>query len=777
MKTSLQLSSSVASDPGLMRLVNSDTLVVREPDGPLERVQKGAIWIIADGVGPQDRGLRASQLAAQTVLEAYWQSAVNDPAARLRYAVEHANELLFKENDAATGPQDLFGSTLLAAVIIEDRLYLGHVGRSRAYLMRSGELRALTEDHTWVAAQLRAGELTLEEAASHPRRNVITRALGARDMVRVDVIIESLRPGDIVFICSDGYHRQVDDDATHALISRHGVDAASPLVREARERGGQDNITAVTIEINDQPESETALLDRIALVSRLSSELTTSLDLNATLQSVLRQLLSLSGGDRAAILLRGADGELTPIVALSSSGEPQIVGPSRTAAERAVLERRPILVQNALDDPTFSISQSVIASSLRSILCVPMIVKEDAVGVLYVDSSAGAVNFSQADLDLLVLFASHAAAAIQNARLHEALLARSREIAIASTRQDALLRSLSSALVAIDDNGVIMDWNPAAEEILGTPASRAIGSTLAQALPPSVAAWLNRLAGQVELGNQTIVAAYEWEGSIGARPRVILAGRVARIRDPENRITGYVFVLNDRTDMVLVEEARRNEIAERTRVRELFSRYLAPPLVEQLLNSPDTVKLGGSRGEITVLFADIRGFTGISERHEPEQVVEILNRYLALATSEIFAQFGTLDKFLGDGVMALFGAPLPLPNPHLAAVRTAISMRSRLDELREESGARVSFGVGLNSGQAIVGNIGTPQLMSYTAIGDSVNVAARLMAEARAGEILISQSMLDQLGGHVEVEEVGSLYVKGRSAPVPTYKLIRLLGD
>jgi adenylate cyclase len=212
-------------------------------------------------------------------------------------------------------------------------------------------------------------------------------------------------------------------------------------------------------------------------------------------------------------------------------------------------------------------------------------------------------------------------------------------------------------------------------------------------------------------------------------------------------------------------------------LRDLFSRYLAPPLVEQLLNSPDTVKLGGSRTDITVLFADIRGYSGLSERSEPEQVVEIINRYLELATSEIFAEFGTLDKFLGDGVMALFGAPLPLPNAELAAVRAAFAMRSRLDELREESGARVSFGVGLNSGEAIVGNVGTTQLMSYTAIGDAVNVAARLMAEARAGEILLSQSTLEKITGHVEVEELGSLYVKGRANPVPTYKLLRLRGD
>ena len=155
----------------------------------------------------------------------------------------------------------------------------------------------------------------------------------------------------------------------------------------------------------------------------------------------------------------------------------------------------------------------------------------------------------------------------------------------------------------------------------------------------------------------------------------------------------------------------------------------------------------------------------------------MLNRYLTLATSEIFAQLGTLDKFLGDGVMAIFGAPLSLPDHASAALSAAVAMRSHIDDLRRDTGVRVGFGIGLNSGSAIVGNIGSRQFMNYTAIGDVVNVAARLQAEARAGEILISDTTLRFVADKVQVEELGSLYVKGRAAPIATYKLLRLSGE
>ncbi len=179
----------------------------------------------------------------------------------------------------------------------------------------------------------------------------------------------------------------------------------------------------------------------------------------------------------------------------------------------------------------------------------------------------------------------------------------------------------------------------------------------------------------------------------------------------------------------------------------------------------------GEQREITVLFADIRGFTGLAERLTPVEVVELLNRYLGLATDVIFRNNGTIDKFMGDAVMALFGAPVPIPGHPLLAVRAALAMQEAFARLPANDSSRASFGIGINTGEGIVGTIGAPRLMSYTAIGDVVNVAARLQSEARPGEILIGADTHRQVAATIEAEPLGTIYVKGRLAPVSTYKV------
>ena len=776
MRTSLVLKATTATDSGAVQTVNGDSLGMREPLTALERVEQGWIWAIADGVGQEEAGLQASRLAAQSVVDAYWSSAVPDTISRLHDAVEHANAILFARNKnddqgspASTGQ---VGATIIAAVVVNGRLYLAHVGRSRAYLFSGDQLVQLTEDHSWVARQIRMGLLSAEEAVDHPRQNFITRCLGVRESVSIDCIERKLTPGDVILLCSDGLYRHLDDARIASILRHHGAGAARVLVDEAKQTGASDNVTAVTLTGVAAPIREAPTIDRVAMIGRLSRELAASLDLDETLRSVLQQLLQVSDGDRAAILLHDSGTRLTPSVVHNMDPLSDMF--SHTVAREALLERRAILVDNALDDPRFSSVESIVDMAIRSILCVPMIVKEDVIGVLYVDSSSATVRFSQSDLDFLVSFASHAATAIQNARLHEELLARTREIDLGRRRQDAVIRSLSSALIAIDEQGIITDWNPKAAEILGRTAAEAVGTRLEAAVPRGIARWLSDLARQVEVSHQTILTSHEWEGTLGERPRVILAGRVARIRDSDELIRGVVFVVNDRTDLVLMDEARRAEAVEQERMRELFNRYLAPPIAEQLLRDPDALQLGGARKEVTILFADVRGFTGFSEQRQPEEVVAMLNRYLTLATSEIFGQLGTLDKFLGDGVMAIFGAPLSLQDHAAAALRAAVAMRSHIDDLRRDTGVRVGFGIGLNSGPAIVGNIGSRQFMNYTAIGDVVNVAARLQAEARAGEILISDTTLKLVADMVQVEELGSLYVKGRSVPITTYKVLKV---
>ncbi len=221
---------------------------------------------------------------------------------------------------------------------------------------------------------------------------------------------------------------------------------------------------------------------------------------------------------------------------------------------------------------------------------------------------------------------------------------------------------------------------------------------------------------------------------------------------------------------------------EKKKVERTFKRYVAPEIVDDILKQGmDTIKLGGEAVDCAILFVDIRGFTTMSESMEPEQVVEILNRYLELTSSSIFRFGGTLDKFIGDATMAIFGAPLPLKDHVYKAVCAANDMveRSRdlARELEERFGRTVSFGVGVHCGKAVVGNIGTDRRMDYTAIGDTVNTSARLEANAPKDTVYISKRVVEAIGDRIEYESVGNIPLKGKSEELEVFKLIRITDE
>ncbi|AZN42222.1 CHASE2 domain-containing protein [Paenibacillus albus] len=213
------------------------------------------------------------------------------------------------------------------------------------------------------------------------------------------------------------------------------------------------------------------------------------------------------------------------------------------------------------------------------------------------------------------------------------------------------------------------------------------------------------------------------------------------------------------------------ERRERSRVTNIFGRFVPRTVVDEMLASGEEVTVGGQRRDISVIFVDIRGFTPMSEKLQPEQVIQVLNEYLDICTKAVFKWHGTLDKFIGDGVMAIFGAPISQPNHPELAVLAALEMKRQSAELEErclrEIGVPVRFGVGVNSGPAVVGNIGSQMLrLDYTAIGDTVNLSARLEANAKPGQILISEETLARVKGKFITQTIGEIKVKGKELPV-----------
>ncbi|MGH9340408.1 MAG: adenylate/guanylate cyclase domain-containing protein [Acidobacteriota bacterium] len=216
---------------------------------------------------------------------------------------------------------------------------------------------------------------------------------------------------------------------------------------------------------------------------------------------------------------------------------------------------------------------------------------------------------------------------------------------------------------------------------------------------------------------------------------------------------------------------------ERRRLRNLFKRYVSDEVIRQILERPEHLALAGERKEVTVLFSDIRNYTTRSEGMEAEILVRDLNEYLSAMVEVIQRNRGLVDKFMGDGIMAIFGAPLADPESSPNAVRAAGEMIARLEELNRNLQARgaapIQIGIGIHTGEAVVGNIGSPDKMEYTAIGDVVNTASRIegLTKKYNCEILISGETRRRLDQSIPVEELGQETVKGKTYPVTLYRL------
>jgi adenylate cyclase len=225
------------------------------------------------------------------------------------------------------------------------------------------------------------------------------------------------------------------------------------------------------------------------------------------------------------------------------------------------------------------------------------------------------------------------------------------------------------------------------------------------------------------------------------------------------------------------------EEAEKRRIRATFSRYMAPDIVKEIIDNPDLADLGGNDREVALLFSDIRNYSTISEKLDPHQTVEFLNRYLTEVSDIIMRNGGFVDKFMGDGVMSIFGAPVKRENPCADAVRSALEMVELLVDRMDGivSGLPVPHfrvGIGIHYGHVIMGNVGSARRMDYTCIGDVVNVASRLETETKhfGTAILISDDVQEKIGDEFILELLGETMVKGRTAPVKVYKVLHERG-
>ncbi len=493
-----------------------------------------------------------------------------------------------------------------------------------------------------------------------------------------------------------------------------------------------------------------------------------SLDLNAVLEIVMDTIVRLTGSERGFLMLRDDDAsqpKLTTRIARNwekvslDSSEFAI---SQTVIERVVSTGEAVITTNAQEDPRFGGQESIIAYNLRSILCVPLKVKGEITGVMYADNRIRSGIFTDAKRNLLNAFANQAAVAIENARLFELVRRTLDEVTALKNLMDNVFSSIASGVITSDVQDRILLCNRAAEAILGQSHSEMVGHLLDDVLP-SIAAELPERVMGVRKTNVSVVG-LEYSSNLPKRGPVILSMNMAPLKDASELTQGVAIVMEDLTERKRLEAQRR-----------LFERMVSPAVIGQL--DPDKLQLGGQRAQITTLFADVRGFTSFSEKQSPEQLVSILNRYLSVAAGAILDQQGTIDKFLGDAIMAWFNAPIPQADHTLRAVKAALAMVRAVRDLHTElpKEFHLSFGVGIHYGEAVLGLVGNEMRLDYTAIGDSVNTAKRIQENSAGGQILISEDAYQLVADRVIVRPVDPIQAKGKSLPVAAYEVLRLI--
>ena len=505
-------------------------------------------------------------------------------------------------------------------------------------------------------------------------------------------------------------------------------------------------------------------LDNMVALANISQMVNSSLEVDEVLRIAMDTVIRMINAERGFLMLRDDENKMT--IRTARNWEQESINSKASATSRTIISRvietgESILTTDAQEDPRFGAQESIIAHNMRSILCVPLKVKNDLIGVIYADNRVRTGIFTESSRSVLSTFANQVAIAIENARLFTSLRHTLAEVTELKNLMDNIFASIASGVITADVQDQITLCNKAAEAILGHSTPEIVGRQLDNIIPSLAEDLLPYLATMRETDEP--ITNLEIRHTLPNRGVVDWRLNLSPLKDANEDTQGVAIVLDDMTERKALEAQRR-----------LFQRMVSPAVIQQL--DPDSIKMEGKRTDITVLFADIRGFTSYSEKQSPEQLVAVLNRYLAAAADAVLAEEGTVDKFLGDAVMAWYNAPVRQSDHTLRAVRTALAIRSAIEQLYTElpQDAHLGFGIGIHYGEAVLGLIGTEKKLEYTAIGDSVNTTKRIQENSHKNQILISEEAYTRVKKYIYVDKLDSLEVKGKSKPITVYEVLGL---
>ena len=385
-----------------------------------------------------------------------------------------------------------------------------------------------------------------------------------------------------------------------------------------------------------------------------------------------------------------------------------------------------------------------------SIVC-PIISENMLVGAIILfdkETRKGIEDFNINDLKLLDSITIQTSFAYQNIRLLESLKK-------SNKLNENVMSSITTGIIGINLFGEIEFVNKEALRLLKKDNLEVVGNHYLIIFEKDK--HLQELIQKVEVDQERL---FETEFTIKPnRKKIIVNLSCSPVFDEQKAFSGIVIAIDD--------------LSKINKVKSTFKKYVSKNIVDKLLESEDSLNLGGTESDITILFSDIRGFTSMSEKLNPSEIVRLLNKYFQSMIDVVFKYNGTLDKIVGDELMVLYGVPLKNEKDTENAVNTAIEMFKKLDQFNKEITKNgfepFQIGIGINKGKAVSGNIGSEQQMNYTVIGDTINLGARLCSHAKSGQILISNSVKDHISKIHDFKKIPSIAVKGKSKPIDVW--------
>lgn len=499
-------------------------------------------------------------------------------------------------------------------------------------------------------------------------------------------------------------------------------------------------------------------VQKLALLLNVMKSLASELDLNTLLPLIMKKTTEVMDADRSTLfLIDEKTNELWSKVA-QGAGIAEIRFPKHLGiAGHVATSGNTVNIPEAYEDPRFNKEiDKKTGYRTKTILCMP--VKETdgkIIGVIQVLNKKDGI-FTGEDEELLSAFSVQASIAIKNASLFE-------EVTNIKNYNESILHSIATGVITADAHLRITTLNPAAQRIFRIAPEDAVGKLTKEVFLFETNQQLHQLI-DLTLSKEESQTAYEYKYQVNKDETININVNILPLKGQMGKFLGLVIVVQD--------------ITQQQKLMSTLCRYVTREVAEQVLQDQASLALGGTKKKVTILFSDIRDFTTLSEKYPAEEIVNLLNDYFSSMIGSIFKYQGTLDKFIGDAIMAVFGTPIAHHDDPIRAVQTAIDMRRELwafNERRVSQGKpAIETGIGLCDGEVVSGNIGSEQRMDYTVIGDAVNLASRLegLSKNFPAKILFNEAVYHLVKDKFPCVELGAEKVKGKKEEVKIYGIL-----